>query len=156
MNGQVLVAGGFSTPVDPLNSAEIYNPGDGRFVFTGSMPLGRRSQASTLMPNGQALIDGGWNSPDTGVTFDVTTGMFTQSENSMSEFRDLPTATLISNTETAADGKVLLAGGAVLELSTKAGKGLDLFDPATGSFEPAGNMSAARNGMTATAFGENQ
>ncbi len=156
VNGQVLVAGGFSTPVDPLKNAEIYNPGDGQFVLTGSMPVGRRWQASTLMPNGLVLIDGGWNSPETGLTFDVSTGLFTQSNNSMSEFRDLPTATLIANTETAADGKVLLAGGAVLDLSTKGGKGLDLFNPATGSFEPAGNMSNARNGMTATAFGQNQ
>ena len=138
MNGQVLVAGGFSTPVDPLKNAEIYNPGDGQLSLTGSMPVGRRWQASTLMPNGLVLIDGGWNSPETGLTFDVSTGLFTQSNNSMSEFRDLPTATLIANTETAADGKVLLAGGAVLDLSTKGGKGLDLFNPATGSFEPAG------------------
>lgn len=74
----------------------------------------------------------------------------------MSEFRYLPTATLISNTEADADGKVLFAGGVVLEQSTKGGKALHLFNPAAGPFEPGGNMSTARDGMTATAFGQNQ
>ena len=46
--------------------------------------------------------------------------------------------------------------GPFSDLSTKGGKGLDLFNPATGSFEPAANMSTPRNGMTATAFGQNQ
>jgi hypothetical protein len=155
-NGQVLVSGGYSHPIDPLKSAEIYNPGDGRFVLTGSMPLGRRYQSSTLMPTGQVLVDGGWNSPGTGLTFDVNAASFTDTSNAMSEFRDRPTATLVSNTETTDDGKVLLAGGASLPESTKGGKSLDLFNPVSNSFEPAGTMSTARHGLTATAFGTNQ
>ncbi len=83
------------------------------------MPVGRRYQSSTLMPNGQILVDGGWNSPNTGLTFDVNTASFTASANTMNEYRELPTATLISNTETTEDGKVLLAGGAALDHSTK-------------------------------------
>jgi hypothetical protein len=50
----------------------------------------------------------------------------------------------------------LLAGGAALDHSTKGGRALDLFNPASHSFESAGSMSTARHGMTATAFGLNQ
>jgi len=44
----------------------------------------------------------------------------------------------------------------VLDLSNHGGESLDLFNPATHSFESAGTMSTARHGMTATAFGQNQ
>jgi Galactose oxidase, central domain len=155
-NGQVLITGGYSAPDDPLKSAEIYNPGDGQFVFTGSMPVGRRLQASTLLPNGEILVGGGWNGPNSAVLFDVNTGQFTGTNNTMSEYRSLPRATLIINTGTAADGKVLFAGGAALNESTLGGRGLDLFNPATLSFESGGFMTTARDGMTATAFGDNQ
>src|SRR5690348_633151 len=58
-NGKVLVAGGSSTQVGDLNSAEIYNPVTGRWSSTGSLATIRAGHTATLLRNGKVLIVGG-------------------------------------------------------------------------------------------------
>lgn len=66
-DGRVLVAGGASfvaagsntLTLEPLASAEVYDPAAGTFVATGSMVFGRWEAAATALGNGTVLITGG-------------------------------------------------------------------------------------------------
>jgi hypothetical protein len=163
-DGTVLVAGGNES--EPYcnagsNFAELYNPALGSFAPTSSMTDRRYAHTSTLLQNGKVLITGGF-SFDQSACFDASTspplisaelydpsnGSFAPT-GSMTEARGAHTATLLSS------GKVLIVGGGNTGGGRPpfAGDGLataEVYDPATGTFTPTGNMSATRIGQTAT------
>jgi Galactose oxidase, central domain len=61
-DGKVLMAGGYTAlPLTPsaLNTAEIYDPGDGTFSSTGEMVASRAGHTATLLMDGRVLIVGG-------------------------------------------------------------------------------------------------
>ena len=160
-NGTVLIAGGttqdnFEFPaISPgISSAEVYDPGANSFAPTGTMGTARYAHTATLLPNGKVLVTGGFSSSDaqtsgtalsTAELYDPSTGAFTLT-GSMATARGGHTATLLSN------GKVLVAGG-LINLSSAAvcvASSAELYDPATGTFAPTGDMGAARVEHTAT------
>ncbi len=151
-NGQVLVAGGWRVGDDPTRTAELYTLGSGSFTLTGNMGIGRRYHAAALLFDGTVLTVGGLNGADSAQVYDPSTGAFTWTSTNMSEYRDHPTATLILNTETAADTQVLVAGGVQTNSGPTGGKGLELYDPIHFSFATAGTMTTPRTGLTATAY----
>jgi len=147
-NGRVLIAGGEQgyTDVQPLSSAELYDPATGRFSATGSMSHIRTMHTATLLPNGKVLIAGGDDTVaplSSAELYDPATGRFSPT-GAMSIGREEQTATLLDN------GKVLIAGGfyyegplaepTVDEMLSSA----ELYDPATGQFTPTGSMHVAR------------
>src|SRR5262249_10311963 len=88
-DGNVLVAGGdgggpIDVPIQPVASAEVYNPATGTFTATGSMAAPRESHKATLLSDGKVLVAGGIPSSNNcclGVTataelYDPTTGSF--------------------------------------------------------------------------------
>lgn len=155
-NGEILVAGGSpNTGVTCYNTAELYNPATNSFTLTGSMVDAHCGYApATLLQNGQVLIAGG-NAKDYGTSelataelFNPTTGTFScvggvsakppVCNNSMSDSRQLHTATLLTTGPNAGD--VLIVGGmdvrgAVLQTA-------ELFNPSTGAFSCVGSVSS--------------
>lgn len=163
-DGTVLVAGGGKYEAyctAGIDFAELYNQVAGSFAPTSPMMDRRCGQTSTLLQNGKALVTGGFSfdksaclnggtSPAliSAELYDPSSGSFAPT-GSMSEARGLHTATLLPT------GNVLIVGGGNTGGGRPpfAGDGsatAEVYDPATGTFTPTGNMSTARIGQTAT------
>src|SRR5712692_8016164 len=146
-NGEVLVAGGFTTAglsSAELASAELYNPTTGDWSSTGTMSSARDIPTATLLPDGEVLVAGGFNRIDgvlaSAELYNPATGSWS-STGSMSIPRWLNTATLLP------DGEVLVAGG---QNSTGDLSSAEIYNPATGTWSGTGSMSAQRVSHTAT------
>lgn len=155
-DGSVLVVGGQDrrNVFESLSSAETFDPASGTFTLTGnSMQIGRAQHTATLLASGKVLVTGGENQAcctstgsygsrpnDTADVYDPVARTFTPTANRMSSVRYDHSATRL------ADGRVLVTGG-IIDLNL-VGFGVtssaDLYDPATNSFTPTGNMTVPR------------
>ena len=145
-NGMVLLTGGWH--FQELSTAELYDPNTGTFSSTaGLMTTARAEHSSTLLNNGQVLLvgglDGSGNPLRTAELYDPATGTFSPT-GSMAVERKEHTATLLN------DGTVLIVGGAVAITQESTVPDAELYDPATGTFSPTGNMTSARSQHAAT------
>ncbi len=141
-NGKVLVAGGtdIGKPVDPLKTAELFDPSTGTWTPTGSMTTGRAFATATLLPNGKVLVAGGVISSDgtlakSAELYDPATGTWSAA-GSMAAARDHQMAVLLF------DGRPLVMGG-----QGSQGKPLasaELYTPGTNSWSSAGTFSGGR------------
>jgi hypothetical protein len=138
-DGRVLVAGGDQGLGGPgnqgavfLKSAEIYAPATGEFASAASMADARTNFAATLLNNGQVLVAGGEDSKpatnmwNTAELYSPATGKWSRT-GSMAASRSSFGAALLG------DGRVLMVGG------TGDSPGLELYDPASGTFSAAGS-----------------
>jgi len=164
-DGKVLIVGGSkcdvngcsfdlfrqSFPFDRLlSSAELYDPATETFSATGSMSIARAFHSATLLNNGTVLVIGGLNpgggSVATAEIYDPATGSFTRIGD-MARGRFEHTASLL------ADGRVLIAGGLegnANDFGFGSTQTAELYDPATQSFSPAGDMPKAAASHTAS------
>lgn len=154
-NGKVLVVGGARHTVisSDIGSAELYDPASGTWTTAGNWGPGT-GHAAVLLPNGQVLVVGGFTRTILGggsshggaALFDPASGTWT-STGSLATGRLSHTATLLPN------GKVLVAGGTnsvygfpSLGILASA----ELYDPASGTWTPTGNLAGARSAHKAT------
>ncbi len=140
-DGTVLIAGGVGTAEAQLFLCavpqEIYDPAAGTFAVTDSTLLGT-GQTATLLQTGKVLIVGGTANPSGAWLYDPATGTLTAT-GSLNTPRQNHTATLLP------DGRVLIAGGWVnAPFTYPVLNSAELYDPASGTFTPTGNMNAAR------------
>src|SRR5208282_852149 len=126
--------------------AETYDPGSGTWSLTGALNTPRFQHTATLLPNGQVLVAGGYdtNVLQSAETYNPSTGVWT-TNNPMNVPREYHTATLLPN------GKVLVAGGYYVPVH----RGIylqsaELFDPSNGTWTLTGPMNFAREYHTAT------
>jgi hypothetical protein len=156
-NGKVLIVGGDDKESSELKSAELYNPATQTFEkVAGEMATGRYEPAAVTLPSGKVLVAGGYNKPvkpssylATAELFNPETGTFEPLEGAaheMVERRDEVGAVLLPS------GKALIAGGynGVAQL-----KSLELFNPATNTFELAPTqMAEPRTGLGLVQFAD--
>lgn len=147
-DGRVLIAGGHGLDstgaLEPLASAELYDPATGAFTATGSMHVARAFFSMVLLADGRVLVAGGLTgSIGTAATiasaelYDPKSGTFGPT-GSLGVARESAAAALL------ADGRVLIAGGAVSDptgghLTATA----ELYDPGDGTFAKTGSMASA-------------
>ena len=151
--GKVLVAGGAFNPsnFEPNRTAELYDPATGGWTATGLMNQGRRTFTLTLLPNGEAMAAGGFDTNGALASVEIynpTNGVWTPT-GSLQTSRGSHTATLLP------DGKVLVAGGADFFTATNGAadptrSSAEIYDPANGIWTPTASMSQPRQAHTAT------
>jgi hypothetical protein len=133
-NGKVLIAGGMESETNTLSTAELYDPGDGRFHSAGNMTTKRVGHKAVLLRTGKVLILGGSNREDGALDsaelYDPATGTFSPTGN-MKEKGAGNEATLL------ADGRVLITGG----YNGKFLRTAELYDPVSGTFAFTGRMN---------------
>jgi hypothetical protein len=124
------------------------------FFPVGSLITPRINHTATLLASGKVLIVGGQHQNSGGAEeaiasaelYDPATGMFTTT-GSLAQARTSHTATLLPN------GKVLIAGGVYYTPNDiQSLRSSELYDPATGAFDPnwASRMNSDHYGHTAT------
>jgi N-acetylneuraminic acid mutarotase len=119
-----------------------------QWIISGGLAQPRQGNTITLLPDGQALVAGGYDSGfnvlASAELYDPDTGAWSQT-GAMSSPRAGDTATLLPN------GEVLVAGGnssfsnVYPTLATA-----ELYNPTSGAWTLTGSMSAARENATAT------
>jgi hypothetical protein len=139
LDGRVLVAGGknWENSPNPLNttSAEIYDPATRAFTtLASSMTVARSGHTATLLGDGRVLLVGGATAASAEL-FDPVAGSFTATEAPPFYNRSNHFGILLP------DGRVLIAGGN----DGASGRSLELFDPGTGAFIPAGVLLTPNN-----------
>ena len=141
-DGRVLITGGhpaaWSATGPFIASAELYDPTTGTFSPTGSLATARDLHTATLLSGGRVLVAGGLargrayaDDPQFLALAELydPAGSFSAT-GPMTERRAWQMATLL------ADGRVLVTGGSGDFAAPLASA--ELFDPATGTFSPAG------------------
>jgi len=118
-DGRVLVVGGPDSreadPV-PLASAEVFDPVSGDWSSAGTLATARRGFILVALPDGGALVAGGFGGLMTAsYRYLATVERFDPHSNSWSGAADMPFAAAGAAGIRLADGRVLLAGGAVHE-----------------------------------------
>ncbi|MCC6626255.1 MAG: hypothetical protein IT340_02515 [Chloroflexi bacterium] len=153
-NGKVLVAGGFNGRESQLAGAEIYDPETKTWTQTCSLNVRRERHTATLLHSGKVLVTGGQTNTGASVAsaelYDPAAACPSPSmtwtmTGSMTDAREKHTTTLLP------DGRVLVIGGlkgtsALSDELTTA----EIYNPATGSWSPAGTLSQKRQRHTAT------
>ena len=143
-DGKVLIAGGMRGNQDFYKSAELYDPGTGKFQRTGDMSIARVGHIAVLLRSGKVLVAGGWvghGGTNSAELYDPATRKFTPISK-MNSLRGGPSATLLT------DGDVLIAGGE--ESNNKSLASAEIFQVRTLSFQPIASMHHARVSHTAT------
>jgi N-acetylneuraminic acid mutarotase len=148
-NDTVLVTGGDRDGAgSTLMTAELYDVASRKWMATGGLIKDRADHTATLLPNGKVLVTGGrtfFYDLASAEIYDPANGTWTPT-GSLNTPRRSHTATLLPN------GKVLVAGGTredngYLVYSINSA---ELYDPATGTWTPTGNLATARGDHTAT------
>lgn len=147
-DGQILVAGGYAD--DALDSAELYGPVDRVLLQTTPMTSARSGHQAVRLPSDQVLLVGGigtgWTFLASAELYDRATHTFSPTGGMMVS-RESHTATLL------ADGRVLVAGGHTgRRAALRVHASVEIYDPATSSFEPAGEMIVPRHKHDAIAL----
>ncbi len=142
-DGRVLLTGGYDAEGAYLASAELYDPETSTFTPAGAMEHARAGHVAVRLNDDRVLLAGGvgagWTFLSSAEVYDPASGTFTTT-GAMNAARESHAAVRLD------DGRVLVVGGhrgrrATIHLYTSA----ELYDPATGTFAAAGDMTVRRH-----------
>jgi N-acetylneuraminic acid mutarotase len=125
-DGRVLAVGGLGAKLQPLRSAEIYDPARNRWAPTAPLPEVRFSQSATLLPDGRVLVVGG-----------IVNGAISRSVLIFDPRRAAWTAGPPTISPHAQQSAVTLPGGRVLIAGGYGGKA-EVYDPRAGTWTEVG------------------
>jgi len=147
--GKVLVVGGEDASQRPLAGAELYDPVSGQWRPAQPMKVARSQHTATLLADGKVLVAGGQGTTGalrSAELFDPATGKWTPTAD-MTVARGGHTATLVSGPGCGPNcAKVLVAGGAASDTPVAS---TELYDPSTGTWASAADLSDARSAHAA-------
>jgi len=149
-DGRVLVVGGSkhsgSLDEEGVASAQVWDPQTETFSPAGSLAEARGEHTATPLPDGRVLVVGGRDAGRrlaTAEIWDPTTTTFGPA-GSLARPRYGHKATALP------DGRVLILGGWWDHQSDKFATTVEIWDPATGAFSPAGKLSGIGFGHSVT------
>ncbi len=147
--GKVLVVGGVGPGFTELGSAELYNPADATWADAGSITP-RDGHTATLLADGRVLVVGGLDAGGgplaSATVYDPAAGTWSDGD-SLATARASHTATLLEGDCGGNCGKVLVVGGVGATASLSSA---ELWDPSTGGWSAAGDLTTPTDGHTAT------
>jgi uncharacterized protein (TIGR03437 family) len=147
-DGRVMIAGGIPNGTNGgTNSIEIFDPVTLKFSSGGFMGVGRSSPFSAVLPNGLVLIGGGYGDTGSAELFDPVKLSTSYTGSMPFQLYDTFGAALLNN------GQVLISGGFAgtsPNLPIPATNEALFYNPASGTFSPAPNMTTARLGHSKT------
>ncbi len=163
-DGTVLLAGGNSfaappffsqgaSPSGALFSAELYDPGTGKWTLTASLHVARYVHTASPLPNGKVLVVGGlsqsgYSTPTSNAELYDPVAKTWTSTGSLAFASFDHALTLLPN------GQVLLAGGNSSTSGVLARA--ELYNPTTGKWSATGKMTRQRSVPTATVLPNGQ
>jgi len=143
-DGRVLVVGGVGPGWTFLASAEIYDPRTGRFTAAGEMAEPREGHVAVSLGGGRVLVAGGHRGRGAAIVisrtaeiFEVASGRFAPT-GSMAARRHKADAAVLDS------GRILVLGGADERDNEGIYTSVEIFDPASGRFEPGPPMRLGR------------
>jgi len=164
-SGKVLVAGGTDpftiylglpysgrSGIMAVRDAFLYDPAAGTWSATGSMSVARKALTATLLADGRVLVAGGSDSGQTPVSaqpMDAVSSaeVFDPAANggvgAFSATGSMATPRALAAAARLPSGKVLVAGGYTVGTAVTVASA-EQYDPATGTWAPAGSMSQKR------------
>ena len=134
---------------NPSGSAELYDPQSGTWAATGSMTQPRGAHGAAMLPDGRVLVAGGWAGGPMGDVvrgaeiYDPATGQWTRTGDLITARTDL---TLVA----VRDGTVLAVMGTDSGDFMTSVSAAERYDPASGTWSPAGDTGFAGSWHTAT------
>ena len=144
-DGRVLIAGGYAGR-DPIATADLYDPATGQFSPTGNLNVARiQSTGVTRLADGRILIVGG-----SGVEGELLASaeIYDPASGQFSLAGEMPEARAQHALVTLVDGRVLVVGGSgepgANGFPTYNATAL-LYDPATATFTPTGDLAHPRD-----------
>jgi hypothetical protein len=142
-DGRVLVAGGFTAvegQLQPIASAELFDPGTGRFSTTAPMPAVRSDATAALLRNGRVLVVGG-GVIDSGAV-DGSAILYDPSTAAWTRTGSLGAARMSASSIVLPDGRVLVMGGRTwidaATIDTSSDLAAEVYDPDSGLFSRSG------------------
>jgi hypothetical protein len=133
--GAVLLAPTSASAVNPVSFSEV-----------GKLTVPRQNAGAALLPDGRALVVGGYDGSDalsSADLFDPKTNTFSALGATMSVGRYAPAVAALP------DGRILVSGGAA---GAAALDSAEVFNPSTGGFSPVGAMATPRMEARAAAL----
>jgi hypothetical protein len=160
-DGKVLVVGvsaepataGGPSPV-PVMVAQLYDPASGTFSDTAT-PSIRALHTATTLADGRVLLAGGVSNPTEGTSGEATplgsAEIYDPASGSWSAAGEMGAGRIYHAAALLQDGKVLIAGGVDATQASSSGgsTSAELFDPATGTWSPTGDLTSPRLAATA-------